>query len=1058
MIRDIDLSVFVRLGDQLTAPLRDVEGTIARASERMNRQLALSMKLAGGGAAAGVIAEGARRMVTGFTDSIRDVERAKGELATLGVQDLDLVVRRGREMQNELAGVTADAFVRAAYDIRSGISSLTDQGVADMTAAAMVTAKATRGVPEQMTSLFATSYGIFKDQYAIMSDADFGNMFGAALSASVQQFKTDGAAMQQAIESAGSGAVNLGMQMTEQLALLGMMQQTMQAGEAGTALRAFATNAARAHEAFGDMAISADRPVRVRVLDENGALREMPDILADLQARYGETLDAFEAAEIKEAFGTDEAMKMINALYGQEAAVRANSEALDEAAGRGAEFTEEMARAADNNWDAAMVLMSQRMNVLQQMIGERLLPVVQRLTPYIDAFITSAFNWIDANPELVTGIGAVVVGLGTLAAIIAPLLLGASALVSGWAMMSYGAVRLGLGVFKLGKWVAGAGKWLLWLGRAVLPMVGKAILWIGRALIANPIGAIIMGIAGAAYLIYQYWEPISAFFQNLWGQVVSAFNAAIDWIGGAVSGIVGFDWSSLLTLDGLRNAWAGIRGFLGSVLGTLWDALSPLSWLGIVKSEDLAGAWAGVTSFVSGTASKVWDGITSIEWSSYIPAFSWDGIVAVFAWENVLTALDWATWLLPIRWLEFIPGFEWSSVIDGVLDWADWLNPFSWGQWVSEKLSLGDWVEGFEWTDIIAALDIRNWLSFSWSDVLPDWDWGAIIPDLPDLKAMFTDAGEALDVRLENRATTTFGQWDEGIEMVEQYRQGLLDIETMQDQLAAKVATEEGAWNWSYDVERAAEMLELLREIESARSSSPTDIANPETLLQAAQAANELETRFPAITAAANEVLIAVQAILADMSAAIKTVDMTSEGARIAQSIANGLTSQIGAVSAAANQIAATIRNALPGNARVNVALGASAPAIQARASGGSFRPGWLLTGEQGPELEYRTEGGFIAHNRALRGMLDMASRTRDVIQGINVGGAGPSHVPALASVAAAGGAAMQRGPISLSPQYNMPLSFAPGVDVEEVRATVRAELMDAEERAMAAMRGLLHD
>jgi hypothetical protein len=326
---------------------------------------------------------------------------------------------------------------------------------------------------------------------------------------------------------------------------------------------------------------------------------------------------------------------------------------------------------------------------------------------------------------------------------------------------------------------------------------------------------------------------------------------------------------------------------------------------------------------------------------------------------------------------------------------------------------------------------------------------------------MFSDTGATLDVRLENRATTRFGQWDEGVEMVDQYRQGLIDIQTMQDQLAAKVATEEGAWNWSYDVERASEMLELLSEIESARSTAPADVANPETLLQAAQAANELETRFPAITLAANEVLIAVQSALADILAAIRSVDVTSEGARITQSIATGMLAQLGAVRAAANQISATIRTALPSNASVNVALsGVPAAPIQARAKGGAFRPGWLMTGEEGPELEYRTEGGFIAHNRALRGMVDMASRAREIAQGITLGGGGfgDPAVPAMATVAASGGGGSQRQAITHAPQYNMPLSFAPGVDMAEVRATVRAELMDAEERAMAAMRGLLHD
>ena len=122
------------------------------------------------------------------------------------------------------------------------------------------------------------------------------------------------------------------MEMSEQLTLLEMMQQQMRSGEVGTALCAFATNAARAHEAFGAMEISASRPMLVRILDENGQLRAMPAILADLRARYGETLDAFEAAEIKDAFGTDGAMKMINTLYGQADAARENAEALTDTA------------------------------------------------------------------------------------------------------------------------------------------------------------------------------------------------------------------------------------------------------------------------------------------------------------------------------------------------------------------------------------------------------------------------------------------------------------------------------------------------------------------------------------------------------------------------------------------------------------------------------------------------------------------------------------------------------------------------------------------------------
>jgi phage-related tail protein len=48
---------------------------------------------------------------------------------------------------------------------------------------------------------------------------------------------------------------------------------------------------------------------------------------------------------------------------------------------------------------------------------------------------------------------------------------------------------------------------------------------------------------------------------------------------------------------------------------------------------------------------------------------------------------------------------------------------------------------------------------------------------------------------------------------------------------------------------------------------------------------------------------------------------------------------------------------------------------ITPRAKGGGYRPGWLLTGEMGPELKFETRSGFVATNRQLRQMADMSDR-----------------------------------------------------------------------------------
>lgn len=45
----------------------------------------------------------------------------------------------------------------------------------------------------------------------------------------------------------------------------------------------------------------------------------------------------------------------------------------------------------------------------------------------------------------------------------------------------------------------------------------------------NPIGLLITGIAVAAFLIYKYWAPITAFFGKLWTGIKTKFKAGLAW-------------------------------------------------------------------------------------------------------------------------------------------------------------------------------------------------------------------------------------------------------------------------------------------------------------------------------------------------------------------------------------------------------------------------------------------------------------------------------------------------------------------------------------------------
>ncbi|XHO68841.1 hypothetical protein BCC1697_005327 [Burkholderia gladioli] len=129
------------------------------------------------------------------------------------------------------------------------------------------------------------------------------------------------------------------------------------------------------------------------------------------------------------------------------------------------------------------------------------------------------------------------------------------------------------------------------LGSA-LRMVGTAIMFVGRALLMNPIGLAITGIALAAFLIYEYWTPIKAFFGTLWEGVKTIFGDAMTWFSGLPSRFAEFG-SNLI--GGLVN---GIMNGLGAVKTAIMNvADSTVAWfkekLGIHSPSRVFGELGG---------------------------------------------------------------------------------------------------------------------------------------------------------------------------------------------------------------------------------------------------------------------------------------------------------------------------------------------------------------------------------------------------------------------------------------------------------------------------------
>lgn len=180
----------------------------------------------------------------------------------------------------------------------------------------------------------------------------------------------------------------------------------------------------------------------------------------------------------------------------------------------------------------------------------------ERLLGIMDAaggVLTRIADWMQANPSLTAtivtataAVAAIVTGMGALT-------LAMAAVLGPFAMARYGLAAFSVFASK-------AIPFITMLGKVALPMVGHALLWIGRALMANPIGLAVTGIALAAGLVYQHWEPIKAWFASIWDNVKQTTSQALEFFRGLPAQFAQFGADMMRGLaDGIRNAGAAVK-------------------------------------------------------------------------------------------------------------------------------------------------------------------------------------------------------------------------------------------------------------------------------------------------------------------------------------------------------------------------------------------------------------------------------------------------------------------------------------------------------------------
>ena len=569
------LSVVLNMVDQLTAPMGRASQNLGSRLSGLQSGFGMAALAGGGMTAAGVGITNGMMKIAGSTFETQD---ALAELKSLGITDLKAVEDAARQFSDTWAGTTKADFITAAYDIKSGIASLTDEGVAQFTELAGLTAKATKSTTGEMTSLFATGYGIYKGYYSELSDLEFGEMFAGGIATAVKAYKTSGSEMASAISALGGSATSANVPLEEQLSVLGMLQATMSGSEAATKYKALLNAATGAGEKLG-----------LNFLDANNQLRSLPEILGILKGKYGDTIDAVEKKQIKEAFGSDEAVAVIDLLYGKTGELQTGILDMYDALGGGSSAAQEMATAINATESQKYTVLKQQLHNVTEELGVNLLPTVNDWIGKAGQAVGKASEWIAENQGLATGIlnavlflgmfltvtGSVTSIIGIFGTAITRTIGMVGGLKSGFETLRIYGMYAADGIKAMGAGLLNMVRQGIASAAAALPGLISSVWGFTTALLANPVTWIVIGIAALTaglILLWKNWDKVSAFIQNVWNACVEKVRAGLQAmkdfffnIGGAIVSTVSNVFNRVR--GAVRSRMEAVRNVMGNVMG-----------------------------------------------------------------------------------------------------------------------------------------------------------------------------------------------------------------------------------------------------------------------------------------------------------------------------------------------------------------------------------------------------------------------------------------------------------------------------------------------------------
>ncbi|EFI1749403.1 phage tail tape measure protein [Escherichia coli] len=424
--------------------------------------------------------------------------------------------------------------------------------------------------------------------------ADQMDRVGDTLTAAFTRTNTDLRALGETMKYTGPVAAKLGISLEEAAAMAGMLASNgLRGSDAGTAMRASLSRLASPPKAAAD----ALKELGVSVADARGKMRPMEDVLLDLYKatqKYGQVdqVSFFKDIAGEEAFvglqtlvaaaGSGELQKLTRELQGARGEV-------DRVAKVMADNLDGDLKNLDSAWEGLRIRIS-------DLVDGPLRSVTQWLTRVLEKITSLAQAHPVLTRQLLIAGGALLAMTATIRSL---------SLVIGVLYGKLATLRLGFDILTRSMNVVRVLPALWGMLTGSVSLLGGAI-----GALFSPVGLIVAALAGAAVLIWKYWDPIRAFFAGVFSGIMERltplretferFSPVFDAIGSGISQV--FNWfksllspmeSSKETLDKCTSAGEIFGNVLGGALQLVLTPakmlLDTLAWilekLGVLPDE-----------------------------------------------------------------------------------------------------------------------------------------------------------------------------------------------------------------------------------------------------------------------------------------------------------------------------------------------------------------------------------------------------------------------------------------------------------------------------------------